>query len=223
MAKGLNKLSALQIQKAKNPGYYGDGGGLWLQISKLGGKSWVFRFTYHGKAREMGLGALHTVSLAEAREKALQHRKTLMEDKDPIEERKIARLHSQLQSASAKTFAECANAYIAAHQSGWENEKHSKQWSATLETYAFPVMGKLPITAINTSLVLLALEPIWQTKTETASRLRGRIESVLDWATVRGFRQGENPARWKGHLDKLLPARKKYRKLSTLQPYPMLM
>lgn len=220
MAAGLNKLSALQVQKAKDPGYYGDGGGLWLQISKLGGKSWVFRFTYHGKAREMGLGALHTVSLAEAREKALQHRKMLLEDKDPIEERKIARLHSQFQSASTKTFSECANAYIAAHRSGWKNEKHGKQWAATLETYAFPVMGRLPVAAINTPLVLRALEPIWQSKTETASRLRGRIESVLDWATVRGFRQGENPARWKGHLDKLLPARNKVQKVKHLAALP---
>jgi integrase len=220
MAAGLNKLSALQVQKTKDPGYYGDGGGLWLQISKLGGKSWVFRFTRHGKAREMGLGALHTVSLAEAREKALQHRKTLLEDKDPIEERKIARLHSQFQSASAKTFAECANAYVAAHRSGWKNEKHGKQWTATLETYAFPVMGKLSISAINTPIVLSALEPIWQNKKETASRLRGRIESVLDWATVRGLREGENPARWKGHLDKLLPARNKVQKVKHLAAMP---
>jgi integrase len=220
MAKGLNKLSALQVQKAKDPGYYGDGGGLWLQISKLGGKSWVFRFVRHGKAREMGLGAIHTVSLAEAREKALQYRKMLLENKDPIEERKIARLHSQFQSASAKTFTECATAYIAAHKSGWKNEKHGKQWAATLETYAFPVMGKLPIAAINTPLILSALEPIWQTKTETASRLRGRIESILDWAAVRGLRQGENPARWKGHLDKLLPARNKVQKVKHLEALP---
>lgn len=220
MAAGLNKLSALQIQRAKDPGYYGDGGGLWLQISKLGGKSWVFRFKYQGKAREMGLGPLHTVSLAEARQKALQHRKTLLEDKDPIEERKIAQLHSKLASASEKTFTECANTYLEAHRGGWKGEKHAKQWTATLETYAFPVMGKLPVAVINTALVLNALEPIWQEKTETASRLRGRIESILDWAAVRGYRQGENPARWKGHLDKLLPARSKIQKVKHLAALP---
>lgn len=224
MAGGINKLSAMAVQKAKEPGYYGDGGGLWLQISKLGGKSWVFRFTLQGKTREMGLGPAHTVSLAEARAKALAHRKAIAEGHDPIEARKAEQQRAKLEAAKMKTFAECAKAYIEAHQAGWKSEKHAKQWAATFETYAFPKIGQLPVAAIDTSLVLTVLQQeveadgeaksqLWHAKTETASRLRGRIESVLDWATVRGYRQGENPARWKGHLDKLLPSRNKVQKV----------
>lgn len=209
MAGGLNKLSAMAVQKAKTPGYYGDGGGLWLQISKLGGKSWVFRFTLHGKSREMGLGPVHTVLLADARGKALEHRKQIAEGLDPIEVRRTEQARAKLEAAKMKTFAECATAYIEAHRAGWKNEKHVKQWTATLETYAFPVMGALSVAGVDTGLVLRVLEPLWHTKTETASRLRGRIESVLDWAAFRGYRQGENPARWKGHLDNELPARSK--------------
>lgn len=213
MAGGINKLSAVAVQKAKAPGYYGDGGGLWLQISKLGGKSWVFRFTQHGKTREMGLGPVHTVSLSQARVKASEFRAVVADGRDPIAERKAQQQHARLSAANAKTFDECATAYIEAHRAGWKNEKHGKQWSATLDAYASPVIGKLPASAVDTGLVLRILEPIWQEKTETASRLRGRIESVLDWATVRGYRAGENPARWKGHLDKLLPARSKVQKV----------
>lgn len=213
MAGGINKLSAVAVQKAKVPGYYGDGGGLWLQISKLGGKSWVFRFTQHGKTREMGLGPVHTVSLSQARVKASELRAVVADGRDPIAERKAQQQHARLNAANAKTFDECATAYIEAHRAGWKNEKHGKQWSATLDAYASPVIGKLPASAVDTGLVLRILEPIWQEKTETASRLRGRIESVLDWATVRGYRAGENPARWKGHLDKLLPARSKVQKV----------
>ena len=209
MAGGLNKLSAVAVQKAKEPGYYGDGGGLWLQISKLGGKSWVFRFTLHGKAREMGLGPLHTISLAEARVKALHYRKAVADGRDPIGERQAEQARGKLEAAKTKTFSECAKAYIEAHRAGWKNEKHGKQWTATLQTYAFPAIGTLPVAAIDTGLVMRVLEPIWYEKTETASRLRSRIESVLSWATVRGYRQGENPARWKNCLKELLPARNK--------------
>ena len=127
MAGGLNKLSAVAVQKAKEPGYYGDGGGLWLQISKLGGKSWVFRFTLHGKAREMGLGPLHTISLAEARVKALRYRKAVADRRDPIEERQAEQARGKLEAAKTKSFAECAKAYIEAHLAGWKNEKHGKR------------------------------------------------------------------------------------------------
>ncbi len=222
MAGGINKLSAMTVQRSKAPGYYGDGGGLYLQISKLGGKSWVFRFVPRGqprsetgrtRPREMGLGPVHTVSLAEAREKALVCRKLVAEGRDPIETRKLELAKAQLEAAKAASFADCAKAYVKAHEAGWKNEKHGKQWTSTLETYAFPAIGHLPVAAIDTGLVLKVVEPIWQTKTETASRLRGRIESVLDWATVRGYRQGDNPARWKGHLEHQLPARNKVRKV----------
>jgi integrase len=126
---------------------------------------------------------------------------------DPIEAKRQARANSPVAAASAMTFAQCASSYITKHAAGWKNAKHAAQWTATLETYAFPMIGALPVAAIDTGLVLKVLEPIWNSKNETASRVRGRIESILDGATVRGFRTGENPARWKGHLDQLLPAR----------------
>ena len=214
MAGGINKLSALFVQRTKEPGYYGDGGGLWLQISRLGGRSWVFRYTFNRKVREMGLGPLHTVSLAEARIKALACRKAVVDGRDPIEERKAEQQQKQLRQAHSRSFAECALSYIDAHRASWKNEKHARQWQATLETYAFPQIGQLSVAHIDTGLMLSILEPIWYDKTETASRLRGRIESILDWATVRGYRSGENPARWKGHLDKLLPARSKIQKVT---------
>jgi integrase len=223
MAGGINKLSAMSVQRTKESGYYGDGGGLYLQITKSGGKSWVFRFvsptlprsekTGRAPAREMGLGPVHTVSLVEARDKALACRKLVAEGRDPIEDRKTALLRAQLDAAKAASFADCARSYISAHETGWKNEKHGKQWTATLETYAFPLIGKLPVASVDTGLVMRVLEPIWHSKTETASRLRGRIESILDWATVRGFRQGENPARWKGHLEHQLPARNKVQRV----------
>jgi integrase len=223
MAGGINKLSAMTVQRTKEPGYYNDGGGLYLQISKLGGKSWVFRFVAPGRprsektgrapTREMGLGPTHTVSLAEAREKALACRKLVADGQDPVETRKEELMHAQLEAAKIASFATCASAYVKAHQAGWKNEKHGKQWTATLETYAYPVIGSLPVAAVDTGLVLRVLEPIWKTKTETASRLRGRIESILDWATVRGFRHGDNPARWKGHMEHQLPARNKVQKV----------
>jgi len=221
MAGRINKLSAVAVQKAKEPGYYGDGGGLWLQISKLGGKSWVFRFTMTGKAREMGLGPVYTVTLAEARMKALECRKAVAEGRDPIEERKAKEARAKLEAAKSKTFEECANAYIEANRAGWKNEKHIQQWRNTLATYAFPKIGQLPVSAIDTGLVLSVLQQeigedkaqFWHAKTETASRLRGRLESILDWAAFRGFRAGENPARWKGHLEHELPARSKVQKV----------
>lgn len=223
MAGGINKLSAVAVQRMKEPGYYGDGAGLWLQISKLGGKSWVFRFTFNGKAREMGLGPVHTVSLAEARAKAAAQRKLVADGIDPISERKAAQDAAKQAEANAKTFADCAAAYIAAHRDGWKNPKHVDQWTNTLETYAYPFIGQLSAAAVDTALVMRVLQqptkvddeekPLWHCKTETASRLRGRIESVLDYAAVHGYRNGENPARWKGHLAMLLPARSKVQKV----------
>ncbi len=200
-----NKLSALSVNKATKAGLYGDGAGLWLQITKTGGKSWLFRYMQQGKAHEMGLGAVNTISLAEAREKARACRQMLMEGKNPLLEKQRMKREQLLAQASHMTFAECATQYIANHKAGWKNAKHLSQWEATLSTYAFPVMGELSVADIDTALVLKSLEPIWTTKTETATRLRSRIELILDWARVRGFRNGENPARWRGHLDKILP------------------
>lgn len=213
MARSINRLSARMVASVTERGYYADGGGLYLQISVYGTKSWLFRFTLAGKAREMGLGALHTVSLADAREEAGKCRALVRNGADPIELRKAERLKVLAEAAKSMTFKECADAFIQAHEAGWKNAKHASQWRNTLTTYAYPVFGELPVTAIDTGLVLKVLEPIWTTKTETASRLRGRIESVLDWATARKHRNGENPARWKGHLDKLLPAPSKVQKV----------
>jgi integrase len=216
MAKGIDKLTALAVRRESRPGYYGDGGGLWLQISaKYGTKSWVFRFKspVTGKAREMGMGSIDTYSLAEARVRAKEMRQIIDAGRDPIAEREADRQRTKLAAAMALTFDQCATAYIEAHRPGWKNPKHAAQWESTLATYAGPVVGDLPVAKVDMPLVLKILEPIWTTKNETASRLRGRIESVLDWATVRGYRTGDNPARWKGHLDKLLPAPGKVQKV----------
>jgi integrase len=210
MARTINKLTPLAISKANKAGLYGDGGGLYLQIGPTGAKSWLFRFMLKGKAREMGLGPLHTVNVAEARAKSIACRTLLLAGKDPIEERNAAIRQDE---AQAKTFRQCAEAYIEAHRAGWKNAKHASQWENTLRDYAYPTIGDLPVGSIDTDLVLKCLSGIWTEKTETASRVRGRIESVLDWATSRKYRTGENPARWRGHLDTLLASPKKVAKV----------
>jgi integrase len=213
LARELGRLSAVALRKINTPGLYPDGGGLSLQVTKGGARTWVYRFMLHGRAREMGLGPLHIVTLAEAREKARECRKLRHEGIDPIEARKARQAEQRLAGATAITFRECAEAYIAAYEAGWKNPKHAKQWPSTLETYVYPMFGALPVQAIDVGLVMKVLEPIWRTKSETAGRVRGRIEAVLDWAKARGYRNGENPAQWRGHLDKLLPARSKVRKV----------
>ncbi len=157
----------------------------------------------------MGLGSVNAVTLSVARAAAQRCRAQLAEGIDPLQIRRAARQVETLKRASAMTFKACAEGYVAAHAGSWRNAKHAAQWTTTLTSYAYPVLGSLPVQAIDTGLVLRVLEPIWRTKTETASRLRGRIEAVLDWAAARNHRTGENPARWRGHLDQLLPARSK--------------
>lgn len=180
-----------------------------------GSKSWLFRFMLAGRSREMGLGPTHTISLAEARIKAADCRKQLLAGIDPIEARNMLRAAASVEAAKAFTFDQCAEAYIASHRAGWKNAKHADQWENTIETYVSPVFGSLSVASVDTALVMKALErdELWTAKPETASRLRGRIESIIDWAKARGYRQGENPARWKGHLDQLLPARSKLAKV----------
>ena len=211
MAREIGRLTALKVEKTKGPGMYADGGGLYLRVTPEGTKNWVLRFMLAGKPRWMGLGPVSLFGLQEARGKAIDARRLRHEGIDPIEARKAARQQALLDAAKAITFRECAASYIAAHKAAWHNPKHAAQWAATLATYAEPVMGSLPVQAIDTALVTKVIEPIWSEKPETASRVRGRIESVLDWAKVRGYRQGENPARWRGHLENLLPARSKVR------------
>ena len=209
MAKLIRRLTALAVEKLKRHGYHADGGGLYLQVSRSGSKSWVFRYMLNHRSRDMGLGSLHDVSLEQARTKAKRCRALLDLKEDPILHRQAADQDRALKAASAKTFDECAAAFIETHRAAWKNAKHAAQWENTLATYASPIFGKLPLQAVDDVLVLKVLEPIWRTKTETASRVRGRIELVLDWAKARKYRTGENPARWRGHLDKLLPKRSK--------------
>lgn len=203
--KTLHRLIFKAVENFDAPGDYNDGGGLYLQVSPWITKSWMLRYRIHGRQRAMGLGSYPAVTVKEARERASDARRQVRDGMDPIEARKVRAQQSRLSSAKTATFKDCASAYIESHRAGWANPKHAAQWSATLETYAYPVFGQLPVQAVDTTLVMKCVEPIWREKTETASRVRGRIESVLDWAKVRGYREGENPARWRGHLDKLLP------------------
>jgi integrase len=211
MARAMNRLTAVSVAKTTKPGRYADGLGLYLFVGPTGSKSWVYRYRKAGRLHDAGLGALHTVSLAEARAKALDLRKMRLDGRDPLEEKATKRARSAIADAKAATFEQCAEAFIAAHKAGWRGPKSAAQWSASLATYAFPVFGSLPVQAVDLALIMRAIEPIWTTKPETASRVRQRVESVLDWATVRGYRQGDNPARWRGHLDNLLPKKSKVR------------
>jgi integrase len=213
MARIVGRLSALAVGKKRQPGVYPDGGGLYLQVSASGARSWIFRYMLDGRARWMGLGSLHDVKLSEARTLAAECRKRRADGTDPIEARKAIRALARLESAKAVTFADCATQYIEAHRAGWRNAKHGDQWTNTLKTYAHPVFGSLPVQSVDTDLVMRVLDPIWRVKTETANRVRSRVENILDWAKTKGYRQGENPARWRGHLENLLPARGKVRKV----------
>src|SRR4051812_3437663 len=189
MARNVERLSAKTVEKQKRPGYYHDGLGLYLQIgSSSGGKSWIYRYTLRGKTREMGLGSVNVFSLAEARERAQAQRKLVADGMDPIDARDAGKVQEALRAANSLSFAECAEKYVAAHRAGWRNEKHVAQWSSTLTDYGGPIIGSTAVLQVDTAQVLQILEPIWTTKPETASRIRGRIERVLDWAKVRGYR-----------------------------------
>jgi integrase len=221
MARQVDRLSPAQVKHAK-PGMHADGGGLYLQVTpgKEKGqinKSWIFRFALAGKERQMGLGSLNTVSLSLARDKVEEQRRLLREGKDPIEERDAKRAATA--QAKTITFEKAAEKYIASHEAGWRNAKHRQQWRNTLTTYASPVIGKLEVRVIDTPLVMKILRPIWTTKPETAGRVRGRIERVLGWAKVNGYREGENPARWKDNLDQLLAPKGRVHKV---EHYPAL-
>jgi len=221
MGRAVHRLSAKTLEKAIPPGYHCDGEGLYLQVSPTQSQSWIFRYKRHGRSREMGLGSARDVSLAQARAKASEARRQLTEGVDPLAAREGRRNEERLRKAGTISFDDCAEKYIAAHRASWRNDKHAEQWQNTLDTYASPVIGELAVGDVDTALVLRVLEPIWATKPETASRLRGRIEHILDYARVRGYRAGENPARWRGHLDKLLPSalNRKNRRHHAALPY----
>ncbi len=202
MATG-GKLTARAAATTK-PGRYGDGRGLYLVVSETGARKWVFRFTFAGRVTEMGLGSAGAVSLADARRLADGARREVAAGRNPIE----ARREAERIAAGKPTFGRCADAFLEAKASEWRNAKHRAQWAMTLTEYAAPLRD-LPVDKVDTEAVLAVLQPLWQSVPETASRLRGRIEAVLDAARAQGHRHGENPARWRGHLDKLLPKRQK--------------
>ena len=214
MAKTVGRLNAVSLTKARKAGLYPDGNGLYLQVAPGGSKSWIFRFMLNSRARTMGLGPYPDLALGEARKRATECRRLRNDGIDPIEARKATRAASVLESAKGINFTACSEAYIEAKKHGWKNSKHIDQWTNTLKQYADPVFGEVPVADVDTDLVMKAVEPIWATKTETAARVRGRIENILDWARTKGYREGENPARWRGHLQNLLPARRKVRKVT---------
>lgn len=196
-----NRLTPKFVETVTKPGLHADGHGLHLLVGPTGGKSWVFRYKFDRKSHDMGLGPLHTVSLKEARRKALTCRQQRLDGLNPLAEKRRARLPAP----EIMTFEQCARQYIRDRRAEWKGTASETQWTQSLRDYAFPRIGRLSVTEIDTGAVMRCLDPIWREKTVAASRLRGRIESVLGWATARGYRSGENPARWRGHLENLLP------------------
>lgn len=206
------KLSIRGVESRKKKGRYGDGNGLYLQVSKWASKAWVYRYQLHGRNHEMGLGAYPMISLAEARDLAHKCRKQCHNGIDPIAARDNERQQALLEKAKSVTFASCCDDYIKAHAPGWSSAKHTHQWRRTLDL-ACKTLGKLPVAAVDVGLVRKVLEPIWLTKPVTASRTRQRIESVLDFAKACNYRTGDNPARWRGLLENLMPKTGKVRRV----------
>jgi integrase len=203
-----DRLTVRQIETLSVPGFYADGKNLYLDFKDPPGKNWVFRFKRGGRARDMGLGPYPDVGLAEARELAEECRKKLRSGIDPLAERQAGRAAAKIERAKALSFRQCAEMCIKAFEVEWTNAKHLAQWHQSLEAYVYPIIGALPVAEIDTPLVMKVLEPIWYTIGPTASRVRGRTEKILGWAATSGYRpKGENPARWKDHLENLLPAR----------------
>lgn len=208
MSRKIMERPAVVVVRMRQPGLHFVGGvsGLALQVTATGARSWILRVTIDGKRRDMGLGSFPDVSLSIARQAAREARAKISNGRDPIEEGRAARAALAGARAAAVTFERAATLYVEAQESGWRGAKHAVQWRTVMEAYAYPVIGAMNVEAVKLPHVMQVLEPIWRSKTQTASRLRGRIESVLDWAAARGYRQGPNPAQWRGLLDKLLPA-----------------
>jgi integrase len=220
VARTLNRLSAFKVEKAKRPGMYADGGGLYLRVAEGGSKQWIFRYVANGRLRDMGMGPCHTLTLAEARERATAQRKLRLGGIDPIAHKHAQRAAAAAEAAKAMTFKQCAEGYIKDNEAEWTNAKHRYEWGATLSRYVYPVLGDLPVAMIDTPLVLKVVKPLWERAPETASRVRGRIENVLGWATVHHYRTGDNPARWRGLLEHALPARAKVAKVKHYAALP---
>jgi len=215
MARKAKELSPLVVGRLTKPGHHAVGGvaGLYLYVSEAGARSWVLRAMVGTKRRHLGLGGFPDVPLAQAKERARKARDDISAGIDPVAQKQAVASALRASQAAETTFKQAAEAFIEAHGETWKNVKHRAQWTNTLTTYAYPIIGELGVQHVNQEHILKILEPMWKGKTETAVRLRGRLESVLDWATVRKYRTGENPARWKGHLDKLLAAPGKIQKV----------
>lgn len=222
MARAVERLNALAVSRMTTPGVFPDGGGLYVQVSKTGTKSYLLRYSRAGKESWMGLGSARTFTLAEARARAAEQRKLLADGLDPLGARRVKRLAQAMAESNIVTFDKAAEEYITHNADGWTNIKHVSQWRNTLKTYASPVLGRVPVSDITPALVLRVLRPIWSTKTETATRVRGRIEAVLDYAKTLGWRTGENPAAWKGQLQQALPAPRKVTKAGNHAALPWL-
>ena len=213
MPKTTHRLTAISASNIKEPGLHPDGAGLYLRVKPSGSRSWVFRYMHGRKPRYLGLGSAASISLAIARSLAGDARRQLALGQDPIEAKRLAELEAAADKARSMTFKECAEAYMAAHEPSWKNAKHREQWHSTLQRYLYPKFGGVAISAVTTEMVLDAIQPVWHSMPETASRVRGRIEVVIDWAKARGAFSGENPARWRGHLANLLPKPSKVAKV----------
>lgn len=218
MAKVTERLTNGLIASIVEPGLYADGGGLYLQVT-AGGRSWLFKYTLRGRTHEMGLGSLKAFTLVEARKRARAARQQLADGVDPLAAKRAQRAQNRADRGKTITFKQEAEAYIRAHCRSWKNDKHGNQWRSTMQTYVYPIIGAVPVFDVDTKHVVEILEPIWPTKTETAHRVRGRIERVLNRAASQGHRQGENPARWKGHLEHVFPNR---RRVSPVVHHPAL-
>jgi integrase len=219
MPRVANRLTARKVESTKTPARLADGLGLYLIVEGEFSKNWVFEYQFNGKRRYMGLGSALDVSLADAREKRNEYRKLKANGVDPLQQKRAARAAQALTDAKAVTFKEAATRYMDANRAGWD-KRHALAWQSTLEQYAYPRFGDLPVGAVDEALVLAVLEPIWKTANVTATRLRGRIESVLDWAKAMKLREGENPARWRGHLEKLLMAPKRAHRIKHFDSMP---
>jgi hypothetical protein len=215
----LHKLNSTRVNTLREPGLYSDGGCLHLRVAHGGSKQWVFRYSLGHRTRDYGVGPFPTLSLAEARDRAHALRKLLLDKIDPIEHRRRERAVAQVGEAKHVTFAKAAELYIAGKERSWKGAHHSAEWTGTLQRHAFPVFGKLPVAEIDTAMVVRVLKPAWLAMPVMAARLRGRIESVLDWATALGYRTGDNPARWTGHLEHLLPAQTRTVEHHAAMPY----
>jgi integrase len=216
----MGKLTAIQVARVVTPGMYSDGQGLYLQVTHAGAKSWLYRYQLHGKQHYLGLGSASAISLKRARELLAEPRRLRAEGIDPLAAKRAKRDEARLAAAKSVTFRQCAESYFATHERAWKSEVHRQQWRTSIQADAYPVLGSLPVQDIDTSLVLAVLRPIWQAKPVSASRLRSRVENILDAAKSAGLRTGDNPARWAGHLKNLLPSPRKMRSVEHYAALP---